>query len=86
MAYIISIEPAALRSMQRLEPDVRQRIASAIDELAAEPRPPGVRKLKGSTNAYRLRVRDYRILYTITDRVLCIVVVKVGHRRDVYRG
>ncbi|HEX9483672.1 MAG TPA: type II toxin-antitoxin system RelE/ParE family toxin [Gemmatimonadaceae bacterium] len=86
MTYSVAIDPTALRELQKLAPDVRERISDAIGELSADPRLAGVRKLKGTTNAYRLRVRDYRVLYTITDRLLCIVVVRVGHRRDVYRG
>jgi len=86
VTYSVAIDPSALRELEKLAPDVRERISDAIGELSADPRPAGVRKLKGSTNAYRLRVRDYRVLYTITDRLLCIVVVRVGHRRAVYRG
>ena len=86
MGYRITVEPAATRAMHRLAPDVRQRIANAINALANEPRPPGVRKLRAQkASRYRLRVGDYRVLYEINDRVLHVVIVKVGNRRDVYR-
>ena len=85
MAYRITIEPAALRELSKLPIDARQRVVDAISGLAAEPRPAGVKKLSGSTSSYRLRVGDYRVLYTIADRVLSVIVVKVGNRRDVYR-
>lgn len=85
MAYRIMIAPAAAREMKKLDRLVGQQIADTISGLALDPRPTGVRKLTGSTNGYRLRVGDYRILYQITDKVLLVLVVKVGHRRDVYR-
>jgi mRNA interferase RelE/StbE len=56
-----------------------------IDSLAANPRPQGVEKMKGEKNLYRVRTGDYRILYTIEDRKLIVLVVKIGNRRDVYR-
>ena len=85
MAHRITIEPAAVRELAKLPIDVRQAVADAISALADEPRPPGVKKLSGSKGSYRIRVGDYRVLYTIADRVLTVVVVKVGNRRDVYR-
>ncbi|MDB4900716.1 MAG: plasmid stabilization system [Gemmatimonadetes bacterium] len=85
MVYEISIDPAALRQMKKLTPKVRQNVGDAISALATDPRPDGVRKLSGSKDSYRIRVGDYRVLYRITDTRLLVLVVKVGHRRDVYR-
>ena len=85
MAYSISIDPAALREMKKLTSTVRREVASAINALADDPRPEGAKKLSGSKSSYRIRVGAYRILYRITDKQLLILVVKVGHRRDVYR-
>ena len=65
--------------------DIQLQLKPKIDALAENPRLPGVIKLEGEENAYRLRVRDYRIVYEIYDDKLVISVVKVGHRRDVYR-
>lgn len=62
----------------------RQRIIRRIEELASEPRPPGVEKLSGSPY-YRVRQGTYRIVYEIQDDVLIIHILKVGHRKDVYR-
>lgn len=85
MAYRVSIDPAAMRELKKLAPKVRQGVSDAISALAADPRPDGVRKLAGSKDSYRLRVGDYRVLYRITDKALLVLVVKVGHRKDVYR-
>lgn len=85
MAYRITIDPAALREMKKIPPKIRQQIVHAIDALSGDPRPDGARKLTGSRSSYRIRVGEYRVLYRITDRELLVLVVKVGHRRDVYR-
>lgn len=63
----------------------RQRIASAISALADEPRPHGSEKLSGAKDRHRIRIGDYRVVYGIEDDVLTVWVVKVGHRREVYR-
>jgi mRNA interferase RelE/StbE len=85
VAYRIVIEPAAVRELKKLVPRVRQQVADAITALADHPRPEGSRKLSGSRSSYRIRVGDHRVLYRITDRELVVLVVTVGHRRDVYR-
>jgi mRNA interferase RelE/StbE len=82
--YRVEILPAVERQLRRLDSGARKRIDAAILSLAADPRPHGCRKLSGSEE-YRVRVGDYRILYEILDAVLRVLVVKVGHRRDVYR-
>jgi mRNA interferase RelE/StbE len=74
-----------MRELNKLTPKVRQEVSDAITALATEPRPDGVRKLSGSKNSYRIRVGDYRVLYRVTDKALLVLVVKVAHRRDVYR-
>lgn len=85
MAYTIRILPTAQRQLAKLDPPMQARIATAIDELAASPRPPGAKKLSGKENLWRIRVGDYRILYQIADRQLLVIVVAIGHRGDVYR-
>ncbi len=82
--YWIEVRPAALRALRKLDPSVRPRIEGAIALLAEDPRPPASRPLKGRPG-YRVRVGDYRIIYTVRDDVLLIVIVTLGHRRDVYR-
>jgi mRNA interferase RelE/StbE len=82
-AYRVELRPAAVRALRRIDPSVRPRIQGAIALLAQDPRPPAARRLVGRPG-YRLRVGDYRVIYTLHDDVLVIVVVTVGHRREVY--
>ncbi len=81
--YRIEVRPAAARTLRKLDPSVRPRIQGAITLLAEDPRPPASRPLRGRPG-YRVRVGDYRIIYTIAVDVLLVVVVTLGHRRDVY--
>ena len=83
--YRVELRPAALRDLRKLEPAIRGRIGVAIDQLGQTPRPAGVEKLQGQENRYRVRVGEYRVLYEIEDRVLLVLVIRIGHRRDVYR-
>ncbi len=69
--------------MCKLDPQIRHRIQGAIALLAHDPRPPGARALQGRAGL-RVRVGDYRIIYTVVDDVLLVVVVALGHRRDIY--
>jgi mRNA interferase RelE/StbE len=85
MTYRIEFRPAAMRELAKLETSTRRRIAAALESLATSPRPPGVEKLKGHDHRYRVRCGDYRIIYEIEDRVLIILVLRIGHRRQVYR-
>jgi mRNA interferase RelE/StbE len=73
------------RQLSKLVPEVQVRLQLAIDALEENPRPDGVKKLKGKDNQYRIRVGDYRIVYTIEDQKLLIVVVQLGARSDVYK-
>lgn len=61
------------------------RLEPTIDRLVDDPRPRGTVKLKGEDELYRIRAGDYRIVYEVRDAALVVVVIKVGHRRDVYR-
>lgn len=81
--YRIELRPAAARALRKLDPTVRRRVQGAIALLADDPRPPAARPLRGRP-ALRVRVGDYRIIYTLADDVLLVVVVSIGHRRDVY--
>lgn len=85
MAYAVEITPAAKRQIRKLERPVQERIVRRLDALADDPRPPGVEKLEGDQTIYRVRVGEYRIVYEIRDKVLVVLVLKVGHRREVYR-
>ena len=81
--YDIEFRPAALRELRKIDRSTQPRIRGAIALLAQDPRPPASRQLRGR-DGYRLRVGDHRIIYTIDDGVLLIVVVTIGHRREVY--
>ena len=82
--YRIEFRPAALRELRTIDRSAQPRIQGAIALLAQDPRPPASRPLRGR-QGYRLRIGDYRIIYTIDDGVLVIVVVTTGHRREAYR-
>ncbi len=86
MAYRVEIDAKAAREIRAVPRQDQQRITLRIQALAGNPRPPGCVKLAGGSNLWRIRVGVYRIIYQIQDSRLVIVVVRVGHRRDVYRG
>lgn len=85
MTYQVEIAPAAKRQIKKLTLAVQRQVIQRLEDLGVEPRPVGVTKLEGSDSLYRVRVGDYRIIYAIQDARLLILVVKVGHRSDVYR-
>jgi len=82
--YRIELRPAAARALRRLDRDVGLRIQGAIALLAQNPRPPTARALRGRPGL-RVRVGDYRIIYTIDDDILLVVIVAPGHRRGICR-
>ena len=84
MSYSVSILRSAQKSLASVPPVVQDRIVAAIRRLASNPRPPGVKKLTGR-DAWRIRIADYRVIYEIRDATLTILVVDVGHRREIYR-
>ena len=84
MTYQVRLAPAAIRQLHKLDPPGRRRVQAAIDLLAENPRPPGARQLVGGAGEWRVRTGDFRIIYDIRDEQLLVLVVKVGHRRDVY--
>ncbi len=81
--YRIELRPAAARALRKLDPSIETRIQGAITLLGRDPRPPSARKLQGR-EGFRVRVGDYRIIYLIEDDILVVVVVTLGHRREVY--
>lgn len=86
MTYDIAVSPAAARQLRKLERPARRRVQAAIELLAREPRPPGAKKLIGGGGGeWRVRTGDYRIIYDIDDGVLVVLVLAVGHRREIYR-
>jgi len=82
--YTVEILPAARKALRALDPSMRRRIEGAIALLAIDPHPPASRRLV-ERDGWRVRIGDYRVIYRIEDSRLVIVVVVVGHRREVYR-
>lgn len=85
MTYAIEVAPAAARQLRKLDAEARRRIQAAIELLAEDPRPASARQLVGGDGEWRVRTGDYRVIYEVHDQVLVILVVAVGHRRDIYR-
>jgi len=85
VTYRIALAPAAARQLAKLDPTARRRVQAAIELLSNEPRPAAAKKLVGGAGEWRVRTGDYRIVYQIDDGVLLILVVAVGHRREIYR-
>ena len=83
--YRIEITRDALRALAKLDKPARRRVQAAIDGLSEQPRPPGALALQGLRHAYRLRVDNYRVIYTVDDGRLVVLVVDLGHRREIYR-
>lgn len=81
--YRIELRPAAVKALRRVDPQDGKRIQGVIALLGQDPRPPGAKALQGRPG-FRVRVGNYRIIYTIDDGVLLVVVVAFGHRKDVY--
>jgi mRNA interferase RelE/StbE len=85
MAYAVEFSPSAAREFRKLAPEIQRRLSPHIDSLAQNPCGSGAKKLKGREDLWRIRVGDYRIIYEVRDRTLVVLVVRVAHRRDVYR-
>ena len=85
MAYEIIIKPSAEKAFGKLPNALQVKILEALEQLSVNPRPSGVKKLKSAFNIYRIRVGEYRVIYSINDTVLIVTVVKIAHRKDVYR-
>ncbi len=82
--YQIEFKPTAQKSLEKLPKKIQKRIQGVITVLESNPLPPKAEKLKGR-DAYRIRVSDYRIIYSIENNVLLVVVVSIGHRREIYK-
>lgn len=84
-SHRIEVAPAAARQLSKLDRPARRRVQAAIELLADDPRPPGAKKLAGGDGEWRIRTGDYRVVYEVHDDVLLVLVVAIGHRRDVYK-
>lgn len=86
MTYTISVAPSATRQLHKLDAKARRRGQAAIELLASDPRPPAATRLVGGAGEWRVRTGDHRIIYEMHDDVLVVLVLRVGHRRDIYRS
>jgi mRNA interferase RelE/StbE len=85
MVYSVLLAPSAERQLKALAEATRKRIVKRLKTLQHNPRPQGVKKLSGEDSLYRIREGTYRIIYTIHDKELIVLVVKIGDRKEVYR-
>ncbi len=83
--YEVRISQTAEKQLRRLPPADQERVAAKASALATDPRPAGTRKLRGYEDVWRVRVGPYRILYSVDDAEVIVIVLKVGHRSRVYR-
>ena len=84
MKFRVILPKSVQKEMDRVPDEIANRILARLAALETDPRPADVKKLKGR-DAWRIRVGDYRVIYEIHDRILQIIVITVGHRREVYR-
>jgi len=85
MTYRIEVAPGAIHQLRKLEPSARRRVQAAIELLADQPRPSGAKRLVGGNGEWRVRTGDYRVVYEVRDDVLLVLVVAIGHRREIYQ-
>jgi mRNA interferase RelE/StbE len=85
MAYTIEFSRPAEREFVKLAREIRRRLHPRIEALADDPRPAGAKKLKGRDDLWRIRAGDYRIVYEVRDQILVVLIVRIAHRREVYR-
>ena len=86
MAYSVQFKPAALRQLERLPHEIQRRVAVRIEMLHLDPTPPGCKRLTGMDGTWRIRIGDYRVVYQVRREILLVLVLKIGHRREVYRS
>ncbi len=85
-SYTVRYDPRALKELTKLDHAVARRIVKAVDDLTADPRPAGARGLVGYSDLWRIRVGDYRVIYSIHDAVVIVTVLRVAHRSVAYRN
>jgi mRNA interferase RelE/StbE len=82
--YNVALTSSAERELKRLPGPLIARIARRLEKIASNPRPPGCKKLKGGDKEWRIRVGDYRVVYTIDDASSLVEVTRIRHRNEVY--
>lgn len=86
MSYRIEVKKSAAKSLRKIPKADQKRIADKIDSLAENTPNPDTTKMKGNNPFHKIRVGDYRIIYEIHENVLSILIVKIGHRKDIYKN
>jgi mRNA interferase RelE/StbE len=81
----VTLHRTALKELQRLPKPIVQRAWSVIEDLATNPLPPSCQLLRGTDSTYRIRISDYRLIYSISHATVTILVLRIGHRKDIYR-
>jgi len=84
--YTVRYDPRALKELAKLDRPVARRIVKFVDALSADPRPPGCRALVGYPGLWRIRIGDYRVVYTVKDAELVVLVLRAAHRSESYRN
>jgi mRNA interferase RelE/StbE len=84
LSYQVELAAAAVRQLKEFTPDVRRRIQGVLELLAVDPRPPAATQLVGGSGDWRVRTGDYRVIYEIQEQHVLVLVLRMGHRRDVY--
>ena len=85
MAYTIQFKPLALRQLEKLPRETQKRLGVRIEALRDDPFPAGCKKMLGVSDAWRIRAGDYRVVYQVHRGILTVLVLMVGHRREIYR-
>jgi mRNA interferase RelE/StbE len=85
MRYALEFTASASREFRALDRQLQRRVIEKVTALCQDPLPAGSKKLKGQVDHFRIRVGDYRVVYRIEGKRVVIVIVRIGHRRDVYR-
>lgn len=85
MPYEIVIKKSTAKKIAALPKEIKASVINHIFELSDEPRPSGCKKLKGEENVWRIRVGDYRVIYSIFDNILVVEILRANHRKDVYK-
>ena len=86
MTYRITLTPAAARQLRKFDPQARRQMQATLELLSSDPRPPAATQLVGGAGEWRVCTGDYRIVYEIEDEELFVLVLRVGHRREIYRA
>jgi mRNA interferase RelE/StbE len=84
-SYRIEVSRSAAKDLRGIDRQWIPKILASIEALESDPRPAGCKKLVGSDRTYRIRIGDFRVIYDVHDDTLIILIVRIRHRRDVYR-